>query len=50
MKDMGAIKKVLVMEILKDKQVGMLYLSENGTLRKLFIDSTCRMLTMLVHH
>ena len=30
MKDLGAVKKILRMEILRDRQVGKLYLSQKG--------------------
>ena len=34
MKDLGAVKKILRMEILRDRQVGKLYLSQKGYIEK----------------
>jgi hypothetical protein len=43
MKDLGAAKKILGMEIIKDRKSGMLYLSQKNILRRFFIISTCIM-------
>ena len=48
MKDLGAAKKILGMEITHDKNYGFLFLSQRVTLRKFFIVLTCMMQSLLV--
>ena len=43
MKDLGAAKKILRMEILRDRVAGRLSLSKKGYIEKVLVGSTCRM-------
>ena len=48
MKDLGAAKKILGMEITRDRNSGLLFLSQQSYIKKFFIVSTCMMQSLLV--
>ena len=48
MKDLGAAKKILGMEITRDRKSGLLFFSRKIMLRKFFSVSTCKMQKLLV--
>ena len=50
MKDLGAAKKILGMEILRDRLAGRLSLSQKGYINRCFAGSTCRMQSLLLLH
>ena len=50
MKDLGAAKKILRMDILRDRHAGKLYLSQKAYIEKVLHRLNCKMPSLLMHH